>query len=110
MKRVVVVGVLLFMFLSTAIAECGYAKDSAEPIAFSVLYNEKNATPFQEDWLILDEYAKRRDVVLDVQLADDEDYGNAIIRTIESGNIPDIVLKVWPGQIEEHGITLSLGG
>jgi len=102
MKRVVIVGILLTVLLPMGIVE---GSSATEPLVFSVLYNEEAATPFQEDWLILDEYAKRQDVVLDVRLASNEDYEHAIIRAIESGNIPDIVLKVWPDTIESYATT-----
>jgi len=46
-----------------------------EPVVFSVLYNNREETPFQEDWLVLEEYKKRQNVVLDVQLGDDKEYG-----------------------------------
>ena len=102
MKRVVIIGILLTVLLPMGIVE---GSSATEPLVFSVLYNEDAATPFQEDWLILDEYAKRQDVVLDVRLASNEDYEHAIIRAIESGNIPDIVLKVWPDTIESYATT-----
>jgi len=105
MKRAVVVGVLLAVSLSTGIVE---GSSVTEPVVLSVLYNEREATPFQEDWLILEEYAKRRNVTLDVRLGDDADYEAAVIRTLESGNIPDIVLKVWPDLIESYASTGTL--
>ncbi len=102
MKRALVVGVLLAMLLSVGIVE---GSSVAEPIVLSVLYNERVASPFQEDWLILEEYAKRRNVVLDVRLGDDADYNNELIRIFESGKMPDIILKVWPDTIESYATT-----
>lgn len=72
------------------------------PLVFSVLYNEREATPFQEDWPIIEEYKERQNVVLDIRLGDDADYEEAIIQAIESGDIPDIILKVWPKSIESY--------
>lgn len=107
MKRALVVGVLLAMLLSVGIVE---GSSITKPIVLSVLYNERAASPFQDDWLILEEYAKRRNVTLDVQVGDDADYETALVRTIESGSIPDIVLKVWPDTIKSYansGILLA---
>lgn len=102
MKRMIIAAVLLGIFLSTGIAGCNPAEEPAKPIVFSVLYNEKKDTPFQEDWLILKEYEKRQNVVLDVRVKDNSDYGKALTQTFETGNIPDIVLKVWPDTIESY--------
>jgi putative aldouronate transport system substrate-binding protein len=75
---------------------------AAQPVEFSVLYNERAAQPFQPDWLILDEYRKQQNVVLDVQTGDDADFARAIIQALESEDIPDIILKVWPEQAETY--------
>jgi len=73
-----------------------------EPVVFSVLYNNREETPFQEDWLVLEEYKKRQNVVLDVQLGDDKEYGKAVSQILETENIPDIILKCWPEAIEHY--------
>jgi putative aldouronate transport system substrate-binding protein len=72
------------------------------PRVFSVLYNDRKATPFQANWRILEEYKKRKNVVLDVRLGDDADYEKAIAQALESGDIPDIILKAWPKTIESY--------
>lgn len=108
MKRATLVSVLAAMTLLVGIVS---GSATPEPVVFSVLYNEREATPFQEDWLLLEEYAKRQNVVLDVQMGNDADYENAVIRIFESGaTIPDIILKVWPEMIESYataGILLA---
>ena len=82
---------------------CGVqAQAKDEPQIFSVLYNQRESSPYQEDWLILDEYLKRKNVLLDVRTGDDADFENEIFRTLDSGNVPDIVLKVWPSTIENY--------
>ena len=73
-----------------------------QPIVFSVLYNESTETPFQEDWLILQEYARRRGVQLDIIVGDDENYAPAVATALESGQAPDIILKVWPEEAERY--------
>ena len=102
MKRIIIVVVMLGIFLATGIVGCSPTEEPAEPIVLSILYNEREDSPFQEDWLILEEYEKRQNVALDVRLGDDADYGKVIAQTFESGNIPDIVLKVWPDAIENY--------
>jgi putative aldouronate transport system substrate-binding protein len=105
MKKTLVVAILLGTILSTNIVGCRPTKEPAEPTVFSVLYNEREATPLQQDWLILEEYQKRHNVVLDVRLANDADYEKATIQTLESGNMPDIILKVWPDPIKSYAST-----
>jgi putative aldouronate transport system substrate-binding protein len=73
-----------------------------QPRTYSVLYNDRKATPFKTDWRIIQEYKNLKNVSLEVRLGDDADYEKAIIQTLESGNIPDIVLKVWPKTIESY--------
>lgn len=72
------------------------------PVAFSVLYNDRKATPFQENWRIFEEYKTRQNVVLNVRLGDDSDYEKAVVQALESEDIPDIILKVWPQSIESY--------
>ena len=74
----------------------------AAPVTFSVLYNERASMPLKKDWLILDEYKKRQNVILDVRLGDDAAYDKAITQAFESGDVPDIILKVWPKTIESY--------
>ena len=74
----------------------------AKPVTLSVLYNDKAADPFKQDWLILEEYKKRQNIVLDVHLGDDAAYDKAVFQAFESGDIPDIILKVWPKTIESY--------
>jgi len=94
---------IIFGILSTLLIGCSTLELlKAEPVVFSVLYNQREANPFQEDWLVLEEYEKRQNVFLDVHVGDDADFDNEITRTIESGNIPDIILKVWPNTIESY--------
>ena len=95
----------LFILAALALLLSGCAAQNLParaPDVFSVLYNERAAQPFQADWLILDEYRKQQNVALDVKTGDDADYGKALIQALESEEIPDIILKVWPDQIETY--------
>jgi len=107
-KRAVVVAVLLVALVSPALEGCSPTPMPTEPIVLSVLYNESETKPFQEDWLILEEYEKRQNVVLDVRVGDDADFEDAIIQTFETGNVPDIVLKTWPDTIESYAASGTL--
>ena len=66
-----------------------------------MLFNETKAAPLQDDWLILKEYKKRKNVILDIQVADDARYENAINMVLGTGTAPDIILKVWPQPVSE---------
>ncbi|MCF7953336.1 MAG: extracellular solute-binding protein [Spirochaetales bacterium] len=68
---------------------------------FSVLYNDTKAKPFHEDWRILEAYEERRNVKLDVRLGDNNDYKRYIDKAMSQETPPDIILKVWPNQIED---------
>lgn len=70
-------------------------------LSFSMLFNETESAPLQDDWLILKEYKDRKNVVFDIQVADNARYENAIEVALRSGNPPDIILKVWPQNILE---------
>ena len=75
------------------------------PKTFTVLYNDRKDTPFDSSWLILQEYQKRENVTLDVSLGDDADYNEAITLTLDSGNIPDIILKAFPDSTQSYAST-----
>lgn len=95
--------VLNIMFLAMFVIGCSpQVATPAEPAVFSVLYNDRKANPFQKEWRILEEYKKRQNVILDVRLGDDADYEKAVIQALESGDPPDIILKVWPKSIESY--------
>lgn len=72
-----------------------------ETSRFTILYNDRAGSPFSEDWLILQEYQRRKGVTLEVQLGDDGDYERYIIDALEADTPPDVILKVWPDQIEQ---------
>lgn len=96
-------GLISIMFLILFLGGCApSAANPPEPVTFSVLYNDREATPFQSDWRILEEYKTRQNVSLDVRLGDDADYEKAVVHALESGDIPDIILKVWPDPVESY--------
>ncbi len=72
------------------------------PVTFSVLLNDAEDTPFQENWAILQKYNELQNVTFDIRLGDNKTYGEILQQTLESDDIPDIVLKCWPEQIENY--------
>jgi len=97
--------VILFLSLSVmGLSACGMESTQQAPLTFSLLYNESAAAPFQEDWLVLQEYERRKNVTFDVTLGDDADYMSTVTKVFHTGEIPDIILKVWPEQIEDYAI------
>lgn len=106
MKKYIAAMLILTMALFS-----GYSSPESEkqqPVTFSVLYNDVSSSPFQEDWLILEEYEKRKGVTLNVQLGDNDNYERSIIQALESGSVPDIILKVWPHTINQYAANGSL--
>ncbi len=97
---------LVFIMTGVPVSAAGsgdqdYADDS-QPVTFTVLYNNDPNAPFREDWLILEEYWNRKNVELDIRLGDDDNYSPTLTEVLDSGNIPDIVLKVYPDVIEPY--------
>mgnify|MGYP003988252435 FL=1 len=57
MSKKGLINIVLLLVLITGCAP--QITPSPEPQVFSVLYNDKESTPFQESWAILDEYKQR---------------------------------------------------
>ena len=91
----------LNLIVLSLLVGCG-PKTPPAPTSFSIFFNQRETAPYNADWLILQEYQKQQNVIFDVSIGDDSDYGRAITQTFESGNIPDIVLKIWPDTVESY--------
>ena len=91
----------LTLIVLSLLVGCG-PKTPPAPTSFSIFFNQRETAPYNADWLILQEYQKQQNVIFDVSIGDDSDYGRAITQTFESGNIPDIVLKIWPDTVESY--------
>jgi putative aldouronate transport system substrate-binding protein len=102
MRRIASIAFLASILFLLGATNCALAEVPSEPIFFSVLYNQSEDVPFDEEWLILEEYANRRNVVLEIQAGDDSDYLADVIRSLETGNPPDVILKVWPNEIVSY--------
>jgi len=102
MKKIVSLLILMgVVFTAVNLAGCHKSPDDT-PVTFTVLYNERSDVPFDENWLILEEYRQRKNVVLDVQTGDDADFEADIALAFASGAPPDIILKVWPDTVEPY--------
>ncbi len=101
-KKELITFVVIFVLLMGCVPQ---ATPLPEPAVFSVLFNQREASPYQADWLILQKYKEIKNVTLDVRIGDDADYGTALSQTFDSGNIPDIVLKVWPDTVDNYAAT-----
>lgn len=98
-KITLVIFILIIVILTGCTSQ---VNNAANVITISVLYNDIEKSPFQNDWRILKAYKEIQNVVLDVSLGDNIDYENAIDLYIKSDNPPDIILKCWPEAIESY--------
>ncbi len=102
-EKIMMNRMLLVIIAILALSGCAIPSDTQQsPITISVLYNDKEATPFRSDWKILDEYQARKNVTLDVLLGDDADYEKSIAQYIYLNSPPDVILKVWPDTIVDY--------
>jgi putative aldouronate transport system substrate-binding protein len=114
MKRKILLPLFVFLVSILVLPSCFEEKETpvkSPPLTFSMLFNETKAAPLQQNWLILQEYKKQKNVEFDIQVADDAQYGSAINIALRTGNPPDIILKVWPQAISEfasNGILLPV--
>lgn len=107
-RRAMIVSMLIGMVLCLGLGDYVPAEGATDSHVFSVLYNQRDGTTYQADWLILAEYEQRMNVRLDVRIGNDSDYLAAVIRTLDVGNAPDIILKVWPSEIASYASSGAL--
>lgn len=79
------------------------ATTSIPPVTFSLLHNEKEGIPYRQDWITVQEILQRKNVRFSVRSVPDAQYGSVLPGIFASGNIPDIILKVWPDQLAKAG-------
>lgn len=95
--------IVLIILAVLTLAGCSINKeDQQSPITISILFNNKESTPFKSDWRILEEYQKRKNVILNIYLGDDADFEKSISQYVNSENPPDVILKCWPDTIVEY--------
>lgn len=97
-----ILSIVVFLLI---LMSCKTTQENNTPLVFSILYNEEETKPLQEDWLILEEYEELQNVRFEFFTGDNADFENIIIETLESAYIPDIILKVWPKTIENYAVS-----
>ncbi len=108
-KKILIATICFIGTLAISLSGCNALNPSAgKPVVFSVLYNDIEEYPFQKDWLILEEYKNRKNIEFDVRPGDNSTYGEDISRTLGSEDIPDIILKCWPEEIESYAYNGTL--
>lgn len=100
----ILIGVITLCFLLASCASSDQMKKEYEPITFSILYNQDENALFSEDWLVIREYKNRKNVTFDIIIGDNASYMEAVDEIFLSGNIPDVILKVWPDNIEKYAM------
>ncbi|MGQ7788401.1 ABC transporter substrate-binding protein [Nesterenkonia sp. K-15-9-6] len=68
-----------------------------EPLSISLLYRDHPNYPLQDDWLILEHLEEEHGVTLDPVVAPLSDFEDRRSVLIGSGEIPDYVPVMWPG-------------
>lgn len=102
MKRKIILTILCLLVI-LVFSACSFQNNKQNsPITISVLFNNREAMPYNEDWRILEEYQKSKNATLDIRLGKDDDYETAITQHINSDDPPDIILKCWPDTILDY--------
>jgi len=84
----------------TTKASSGDANDpapeaSGEPTVITMLYSDNANYPAQDDWLILQEFKDRMNVVLDLEAVPESDFEARRTVSFNSGDMPDIISKTF---------------
>lgn len=81
------------------------------PVPISFLYADNPSSPFNKDWLVLQELQKRTNAILTFTVVPDADYENKLKILLGSGDIPDVISKVGNDRIvdfEQNGVMLPI--
>lgn len=78
--------------------EAGDTFVAEEPVEFSLLYRDHPNYPLRDDWLILEHLEEQHGVTLDPVIAPLSDYEERRGVIIGSGEAPDFMPVIWPGQ------------
>ena len=71
---------------------------ATEPVEFSMLYRDHEAYPLQKDWPFFTEIEKNQNVTFDIDSSPRVGYEEARSAMIASGDAPEIITVVYPGQ------------
>lgn len=101
-KFVAVTAVILIAasLVSCKTTKVGKQVDSTTEI--SMLFMEPGNAPYKDDWLILQEIAKRKNVKLNLQVVPGRDYTQKRQIVFASGELPDIIVNCWPDQMSQY--------
>ena len=87
-----------------SMAACGgnnSGKDG-EMTKISMLYMDNANSPYKEDWMILKEIAKQKNVELELQVVPGADYAQKCSMLFAAGEIPDVIVNTWPNGISQY--------
>ena len=73
-----------------------------------MLYNDRDTVPLRKDWLVLSEIAKRKNITFKITTGPDSKYLPSVYAAINSADVPDIILKVWPAEVVPFASTGQL--
>src|SRR4051794_14507039 len=71
---------------------------AAQPLTFSILYNDHPNYPLRKDWLLWKELTARTNVTLEPTVVPASDYEQKRSLVIGAGDAPMIIPKTYPGQ------------
>lgn len=112
MKRDGMIKSLACLFLAAFVLFPGYSQittttattsgGQAKPLVFSMLYNDKDAAPLKADWLVLSEINKKKNISFKIKTGPDSNYLPSLDAALNSADVPDILLKVWPATMAPY--------
>ena len=73
-----------------------------EPVHITMLYSDNANYPAQDDWLILEEFRKRKNVILDLESVPESDYESRRTVSFNSGDMPDIISKTFAYHVSPY--------
>jgi putative aldouronate transport system substrate-binding protein len=105
----VVLLVVFFLVMSLSVSTFAFWNsddeeniDPDEPIKISMLYADNPEYPLKEDWLVIEEVEKIKNVEFDFQLVPTSDFETRRQIVLNSGESPMIITKTWANQVSEH--------
>lgn len=75
---------------------------SGEPTVITMLYSDNANYPAQDDWLILEEFESRMNVVLELESVPESDYEARRTVSFNSGDMPDIISKTFAHHVSPY--------
>ena len=103
-KKLLMLTVVVAMVAALALTliSCNEADDGLPRIEFMFMENTNAA--YDKDWLVFQEFERIRGVKLDVLPIPGSDYGQKRNTVFASGQIPDIMVNCWPGEMTQFAM------